>query len=246
MRPSQKANVAKTADREESNFRDVKSLKNPADVSGGGDDDATGLMSPSGPRASATAVATNRPSTPFDKYLSEFEVLRDEAVKMIQVYLGILEDDMGLGLQWEEKVKNKDVTVYGTPVNGSDWNAIKGITDMKVDMDGILNLIMNDDRTKEYDQMFDKYTFFCDVDDKTRVRLFQMSGIWPTAPREFVVLSTRKSLPDGSCLVCTRSPKNNLEIQEQTKGYVRSSFQILWSFAILKRLERLQVVTTYI
>jgi hypothetical protein len=231
VRPSQKMNnnltVTKTIDGEEANFKDVVSLKNPnGDAGGDAGSDAGGLMSPSGPRASTTAAANNRPATPFDKYLGEFETLRDEAIKMIQIYLGILEDDIGLGFHWEEKVKNKAVTVYGTPVNGSDWNAIKGVTDMKVDMDGILNLIMNDDRTKEYDQMFDKYTFFCDVDDKTRVRLFQMSGIWPTAPREFVVLSTRKNLPDGSCLVCTRSPVNNLEIQAETKGYVRGSLNV--------------------
>ena len=57
----------------------------------------------------------------------------------------------------------KTVTVDGSPVNGSDWAAIKGTTiARRADMEDIIALLSNDDRTKEYDNMFDKYTFLCE------------------------------------------------------------------------------------
>ncbi len=61
-------------------------------------------------------------------------------------------------------------------------------------------------RTAEYDDMFDKYTLLRQVDERTSVRLVQMKGIWPTAPREFVLLSSWAELSDGSLLIFSRSP----------------------------------------
>ena len=57
-----------------------------------------------------------------------------------------------------------------------------------------------------------------------KVRLVQMSGIWPTAPREFIVLSVRKDEGNGTVYMCSRSPTHH-DIEPQSKGYVRGQVQ---------------------
>jgi hypothetical protein len=170
-----------------------------------------------------------REVTPYDHHLPEFENVAEIAVDMIKMFLGHIPDTRDMGLQWERKLDNKTVTVDGSPVNGSDWAAIKGTTiARRADMEDIIALLSNDDRTKEYDNMFDKYTFLCEGTDKEpyfKVRLVQMSGIWPTAPREFIVLSVRKDEGNGTVYMCSRSPTHH-DIEPQSKGYVRGQVQI--------------------
>ena len=53
-------------------------------------------------------------------------------------------------------------------------------------------------------------------------------AIWPTAPREFLLCSTYEELPDGTLLVCTRSPDPEVgeDILSPADGYVRGRLQI--------------------
>lgn len=173
------------------------------------------------------SIVIPREATPYDHHLPQFAALAREAAELIKMYMGHAPDTRKLGLQWEQKVSQKNVTVYGSPVDHSEWAAIRGLTLARnADIEDIIALLSNDDRTKEYDNMFDKYSFFCEGEDgKFKVRLVQMSGIWPTAPREFVVLSVRDDAPDGSVYLCTRSPTHN-EIEPESKGYVRGMIQI--------------------
>lgn len=172
------------------------------------------------------AVST-REATPYDHHLPQFAALATEAADLIKMYMGHKPDTRGLGLHWEQKVSQKNIHVDGTPVEKSTWAAIRGTTLARnADIEDIISLLSNDDRTKEYDNMFDKYQFYCEGEDgKFKVRLVQMSGIWPTAPREFVVLSVRDDAPDGSVYLCTRSPSHD-NIEPESKGYVRGFCQI--------------------
>ena len=169
-----------------------------------------------------------REVTPYDHHLQKFEEVALEAIHLIKIFLGHNPDTKKLGLAWERKLTNKTVTVDCSPVNGSNWAAIRGVTMARsVDIEDIIALLSNDDRTKEYDNMFDKYTFLCESDKEPyfKVRLVQMSGIWPTAPREFIVLSVRKDEADGTVYMCSRSPTHHV-IEPESKGYVRGQIQI--------------------
>jgi hypothetical protein len=104
-------------------------------------------------------------------------------------------------------------------VSDSQWNAIKGVSIVRADKYKIRDLVMTDTRTAEYDDMFDKHTPLHQLDSHTAVRLVQMKGIWPTAPREFLLCSSWVENEDGSLLIFSRSPTD--ETQKQSKGYVR-------------------------
>ncbi len=169
-----------------------------------------------------------REVTPYDHHLPKFEEVALDAISMMKMSLGHMPDTRNMGLQWERKLDNKTVTVDCSPVNGSDWAAIKGITMARhADIEDIIALLSNDERTKEYDNMFDKHTFLCEgaTEPYFKVRLVQMSGIWPTAPREFIVLSVRKDESNGTVYMCSRSPTHDV-IEPQSKGYVRGQVQI--------------------
>ena len=60
------------------------------------------------------------------------------------------------------------------------------------------------------------------------MRRMAFKAIWPTAPREFMVCSTYEEQPDGSIIVCTRSPDPDMgeEIESLADGYVRGRLQI--------------------
>ena len=60
------------------------------------------------------------------------------------------------------------------------------------------------------------------------MRRMAFKAIWPTAPREFMICSTWEEQPDGSLLVCTRSPSEQVseDILPPAEGYVRGRLQI--------------------
>jgi hypothetical protein len=172
--------------------------------------------------SSVKIVTPPREATPYDHHLGKFSELAVEAGELFRMYMGHTPDTRNLGIKWEQKVNQKNITVDSSPVNDSTMGAIRGVTLARnCGVEDVIHLLSNDDRTKEYDNMFDKYQFLCEGDDgKFKVRLVQMSGIWPTAPREFIVLSVRRDLPDGTVYLCSRSPTHDV-IEPESKGYVR-------------------------
>jgi len=111
-----------------------------------------------------------------------------------------------LSLQWTDKGGKAGIKVHNTKVPGSDWCAIKASVTLQADKHDIRKLLMDDARCGEYDDMYDKFTLLRSVDERTSVRLVQMKGIWPTAPREFILLSSWAELSDGSLLIFSKSP----------------------------------------
>jgi len=111
-----------------------------------------------------------------------------------------------MDLQWTDKGGKAGIKVHNTKVPGSDWCAIKGTVTLQADKHDIRKLLTDDARCGEYDDMYDKFTLLRTVDERTSVRLVQMKGIWPTAPREFVLLSSWAELADGSLVIFSKSP----------------------------------------
>eukprot|EP01035_Chromulina_nebulosa_P024607 gene24607-32049_t len=62
------------------------------------------------------------------------------------------------------------------------------------------------------------------VDGETSIRRVCFKGIWPTAPRDFVLCTTWQLQNDGSILIATMSADDSLFAQQ--KGYVRANIQI--------------------
>lgn len=62
------------------------------------------------------------------------------------------------------------------------------------------------------------------LNECTSVRRIRFKAIWPTAPRDFVVLTTWTELPDGSILISSRSAPNSLYPKEAE--VVRGNIQV--------------------
>ena len=169
------------------------------------------------------ATAPKRAPQPYDEHIAEFESVKKESLVRLRTYLGLIPDTFSLGLDWQEKANKNGVRVIGTQVNGSTWSSIQGDCMIKSSKQNIIDLVRDDNRTGEYDDMYDKFEFIHQLDDETSLRLIQMKGIWPTAPREFLMLSSIVDLEDGSSLIFSRSV--NESVKPQTKSYVRGFIQ---------------------
>lgn len=73
--------------------------------------------------------------------------------------------------------------------------------------------------------LFSSYRSFQLLDESNphgRVRRFMFKAVWPTAPRDFIVLTTHKKLENGCYMVATRSVANDVFPEESrfTRGKV--------------------------
>jgi len=62
------------------------------------------------------------------------------------------------------------------------------------------------------------------VDDRTGIRRVVCKGVWPTAPRDFLICTTWTELDDGSIIIATRGASDALYPPQ--KGFVRGFVQI--------------------
>lgn len=83
--------------------------------------------------------------------------LADEAVNRIKSYFGIIQDE-SLGLDWKLNINSKGVTVCGSLVNGTTWKAFKATSIMQVDKVNLLKILLDDTKTRLYQDMFDGAT----------------------------------------------------------------------------------------
>lgn len=135
---------------------------------------------------------------------------------------------LGLALNWQLRVAKQGVTVWTSPVNvhaggpgGGQWQAIKAEKLIHADKVQILKLLTDDSRLKEYDDMLDFTQFISAVDGCTVIKRVAFKGIWPTAPRDFVTLSTWHENEDGSLCVASRSAEECVSQCSPRKGFVR-------------------------
>ena len=112
-------------------------------------------------RHSMAALPLSQGGGAFEEFIPKTQALADEALHLMKVYLGLEELRAGepaLGLEWKEKKKEKTTTVFGTPVLGSTWNAVRAVGQVRADKADILKLLIDDSRIGEFDDMFDSCT----------------------------------------------------------------------------------------
>jgi len=151
-----------------------------------------------------------------------------EALRKFRLYLGLDPSRAAhvseMGVDWQLKVAKPSINVFTTMIAGNSWQAIKAVTVMRADKMSIVKLLTNDSRLGEYDDMFDFATFISKVDDETSIRRICFKGVWPTAPRDFVLCTTWQEQQDGTVFIASMSADDSLCAPQ--KGYVRGSIQI--------------------
>jgi hypothetical protein len=172
-----------------------------------------------------SAYVTTDSAVEMDPVVSKGLSVASEALTLFRLYLGIDSDDGGkLGLDWQYKDTKKGVTVSTSMVAGSTWQAIKAHTYIRTNKEKLRSLLTDDSRINEFDDMFDFCQFVVRINDKTSIRRMCFKAIWPTAPRDFAVLTTWAENADGSLFIVSRSAPDDIRGQE--KGFVRGTIHI--------------------
>lgn len=98
----------------------------------------------------------------YDPYLSEKLRVGGEveaaSVKRMKLFIGLEKDCEGqkpLGLMWQPSSLKDKIKVEESLVDGSIWQAVKAVTQINADKLDILDLLLDEGRVGEYDDMFD-------------------------------------------------------------------------------------------
>ena len=161
-----------------------------------------------------------------ESYVEEGMNVASTSIALMKIYLGLGMEEQesknilaSMQLDWQQRTRTKTMNISTTMVKDSTWNAIRAITTMHSDIKQIVDLLIDDNRINEFDDMVDFIVPLVNVDARTAIRRIVCKPIWPTAPRDFIVCTTYTELEDGSVMVCSRSVTD--EVFSQQKGYVR-------------------------
>jgi hypothetical protein len=149
--------------------------------------------------------------------------LADESQRILMLYVGVTRE-AGLTFNWALKKSADKIFVHNCDLPGCNFSALKSDCTIKRDKHTILRYITDDDKGKMYDDTLEGYTLLQVVNERTRIRRYFYQGIWPCSPRDFILLTTWRELEDGSLLVSTISPPDNL--YPENAGYVRATVLI--------------------
>ena len=112
-------------------------------------------------RASVVGNAPHATGSEYEEFFARSRDLAVDSLHLMRVYLGLEQqraDEAPLGLDWQQKKKEKTTTVYGTAVAGNTWNAVRAVGVVRADKEDILKLLIDDKRIGEFDDMFDSCT----------------------------------------------------------------------------------------
>ena len=149
--------------------------------------------------------------------------LANEAHRILLLYVGVTRE-RGVTFNWTLKKSADNIYVHNCDVRGCNFSALKSDCMIKRDKYTILKYITDDDKGKVYDDTLEGYTLLQVVNEQTRIRRYFYHGIWPCSPRDFILLTTWQELEDGSLLVSTISPPD--ELYPEYAGYVRATVLI--------------------
>jgi hypothetical protein len=57
-----------------------------------------------------------------------------------------------------------------------------------------------------YEEQIEGYEVLDTLDGSSKIRRYWYKAVWPTAPRDFVMMTTWKELDNGHIMMCTVSP----------------------------------------
>jgi hypothetical protein len=189
-----------------------------------------------------STVTNSSSSFPLqNKDVEKGSQLSSDSQYILKLYVGLLREDKYV-FDWQVKTKKSNVEVSVSPINGSAWFALKATTTIPhVTKEKLKDFLIDDNNLSGYDDMIDKVEVrvssldlssishnvsqpLLRVNEGTAIRRMMFKGVWPTAPRDFVVCTTWSELDDGTILISSRSAWDELSPPEE--GYVRGFLNI--------------------
>ncbi|CAN0075651.1 unnamed protein product [Discosporangium mesarthrocarpum] len=109
--------------------------------------------------------------------------------------------------------------LWKATVPGTVWCMIRTRAFVPAEPKSVMELLIDDSRIGEYDELFDKLFVVEVVDDCSIFKRTCYKPIWPTAPRDFSLLCSFGTLEDGTAYVLNRSVEH--PDNPPVDGYVR-------------------------
>jgi len=131
-------------------------------------------------------------SVELDPYsdVAKGKKLAAESIRLLKIYAGIISDSKK-EFDWQVKSKKGAIEVSTSSVLNSNWIALRATTIIEhADVKTLRNFLFDDSNLSSIDDMLDTVEPVVKVDENTAIRHMTFKGIWPTAPRDFVLCTT--------------------------------------------------------
>ncbi|CAN0408421.1 unnamed protein product [Ectocarpus sp. 12 AP-2014] len=103
-------------------------------------------------------------------------------------------------------IKDSDgLKLWRATVPGTVWCMIRTRAAVTASPREVLTYLLNDSCIPEYDELFAKIEVIESIDDTSVFKRTSYKPIWPTAPRDFSLLSSWGTLEDGTTYLLNRS-----------------------------------------
>jgi hypothetical protein len=141
-------------------------------------------------------------------------------------------DFTGWKPQWKLKTSKNGAKVFGATIPGSPWAAVRsnaiveGVTPKQ-----LRDFLVNDDNVSLYDNNFDTYEVIART-SKFVVKRYKYKAIFPTNPRDFLLVTVSEDLGDDGFYVCSISADDSLCPLDPSSHYVRA--KLMCSGAIIR------------
>ncbi|RKO83960.1 hypothetical protein BDK51DRAFT_48540 [Blyttiomyces helicus] len=157
------------------------------------------------PAAGAAAVATEEVPAGPDPYADEADALSAEFLK----YADDVKDPAGpagSGAEWVPVVSQKfgDFSIEVHQKTGCDF-FFRNVIYLQATPEEAFDLMADIERRPEWDDICQEGKIVEQVSNSTVIQYFRTRGLWPTAPRDALVLAFTRPLEDGRYLNVTKS-----------------------------------------
>ena len=92
-------------------------------------------------------------------------------------------------LDFKLQAQQNNDACYNAEVPGSEWKSVKACTIIKATKKELVNLLQNDARISEFDDMLDNFSLVTKITPFSQIRHMRFKPVWPTSGRDFLPCS---------------------------------------------------------
>jgi hypothetical protein len=165
------------------------------------------------------------------------KALAAESLRLLKIYAGIATHPDHV-FDWQVRSKKGSIEVSTSVTENSSWHAVRATTIIEhADVVALRNFLFDDSNLSSIDDMLDTVQPVLKVDATTAIRHMCFKGIWPTAPRDFVLCTTmsRDEQQGGKTRSFVTSISAWNDLLPPQRGYVRGT--LLISGYVMEALE---------
>ncbi|CAM9416510.1 unnamed protein product [Scytosiphon promiscuus] len=184
-----------------------------------GDDETAGATADSASLSEVDSVAPRDSAAVSNAVLLRVSTRREAMLRDMLAFSSDGECMDGPQVDWRIIKDSDGLKLWRATVPGTVWCMIRTRAAVTAPPREVLAYLLNDSCIPDYDELFAKIELVETVDETSVFKRTSYKPIWPTAPRDFSLLSSWGMLEDGTAYVLNRSVDHPLN--PPVKGHVR-------------------------